>query len=84
LAAAYFLRLLLRVTHGAATPAVSGLAGRQPGPQPGLDRPATLAGGLSAGEVVAWAPLVVLALAIGLLPAAVLGMAHDAVQVLVR
>ena len=65
-AAAYFLRLLFRVTHGAATPAVTGIRG------------------LTAGEVVAWAPLVVLALAVGLLPATVLGMAHDAVLVLAR
>jgi NADH-quinone oxidoreductase subunit M len=39
-------------------------------------------GGLMPGEVVSWAPLIVLALAVGLVPAAVLGMAHDAVQVL--
>jgi NADH-quinone oxidoreductase subunit M len=66
LAAAYFLRLLYRVTHGAAKPAVVGI------------------GGLMPGEVVSWAPLIVLALAVGLVPAAVLGMAHDAVQVLAR
>jgi NADH-quinone oxidoreductase subunit M len=65
LAAAYFLRLLYRVTHGPATPAVTGIAR------------------LSPGELVAWAPLVVLALVVGLLPALVLGPAHDAVQALV-
>jgi NADH-quinone oxidoreductase subunit M len=66
LAAAYFLRLLFRVTHGAAKPAVAGIA------EPGL------------GELVAWAPLVVLALAVGLVPALILGIAHDAVAVLAR
>jgi NADH-quinone oxidoreductase subunit M len=66
LAAAYFLRLLFRVTHGAPTPAVTGI------------------GGISPGEAVSWAPLIVLALAVGLVPAAVLGMAHDAVQVIAR
>ena len=65
LAAAYFLRLLFRVTHGAASPAVTGI------PR------------LTAGEVAAWAPLIVLALGIGLLPATVIGVAHDAVAVLV-
>jgi NADH-quinone oxidoreductase subunit M len=65
LAAAYFLRLLNRVTHGPATPAVVGI-------------PA-----VRAGELVAWAPLIVLALAVGLIPALVLGPAHDAVQALV-
>ncbi len=65
-AAAYFLRLLFRITHGAATPAVTGI------------------GGLTVGEVVAWAPLVVLALVVGLLPATVVGLAHDAIRVLAR
>jgi NADH-quinone oxidoreductase subunit M len=64
LAAAYFLRLLYRVTHGAARPAVVGI--REP----------------SRGELAAWAPLIVLALTVGLVPALVLGMAHDAVQVM--
>jgi NADH-quinone oxidoreductase subunit M len=63
LTAAYFLRLLRRVTHGAA-----------PGPlaQPRLTGP----------ELVAWSPLVLLTLAIGLLPALVLGMAYDPVTAL--
>ena len=64
LAAAYFLRLLYRVTHGAARPAVVGIG--EPVP----------------GELVAWAPLVVLALAVGLVPALVLGVAQTAVQVM--
>jgi NADH-quinone oxidoreductase subunit M len=38
---------------------------------------------LSAGEVVSWAPLVVLALAVGLVPALVLALAHDPVMALV-
>src|SRR5205085_2020975 len=66
LAAAYFLRLLYRVTHGAAKPAVAGIA------EPGI------------GELVAWAPLVVLGLAVGLVPALLLAVAHDAVAVLAR
>jgi NADH-quinone oxidoreductase subunit M len=53
LAAAYFLRLLRRVTHGPAAPAV-------------------VAGGggwrLSSAEVYSWAPLVLLALVLGLVP----------------
>jgi NADH-quinone oxidoreductase subunit M len=62
LTAAYFLRLLRRVTHGPApTPRVAPLS-----------RP----------ELVAWSPLVVLTLAIGLLPALVLGMAYDPVAAL--
>jgi NADH-quinone oxidoreductase subunit M len=56
LTAAYFLRLLRRVTHGPASSAVAGL--RHPRP--------------SGAEWLAWAPLVVLALAIGLVPALVL------------
>jgi NADH-quinone oxidoreductase subunit M len=67
LAAAYFLRLLRRVSHGPVGPA---LAGHWPP--------------LSAGEVVSWAPLVLLALAVGLVPALVLGMAHDPVLALVN
>jgi NADH-quinone oxidoreductase subunit M len=66
LTAAYFLRLLRRVTHGQATPAVAAL------------RPSRLAG----AELLAWAPLVLLALAIGLIPALVLGAAHNPVQAL--
>ena len=62
LTAAYFLRLLRRVSHGPpALPAVAALT-----------RP----------ELVAWSPLVVLALAVGLLPALVLGMAYDPVGAL--
>ncbi len=63
LTAAYFLRLLRRVTHG---PAALQLTA------PGLTRP----------ELVAWSPLVLLALALGLLPALVLGMAYDPVTAL--
>jgi NADH-quinone oxidoreductase subunit M len=66
LTAAYFLRLLRRVTHGRATAVVAAL------------RPTRLAG----AELLAWAPLVLLALAIGLIPALVLGAAHDPVQAL--
>jgi NADH-quinone oxidoreductase subunit M len=64
LAAAYFLRLLYRVTHGAAKPAVVGI--REP----------------AVGELVSWAPLIVLALVVGLVPTIVLGVAHDAVLVM--
>jgi NADH-quinone oxidoreductase subunit M len=66
LTAAYFMRLLRRVTHGPASPAVATLS------------PASLAG----PELVAWAPLIVLALAIGLIPALVLGFVGDPVQAL--
>jgi NADH-quinone oxidoreductase subunit M len=62
LTAAYFLRLLRRVSHG---PAVIGRVAA-------LTRP----------ELVAWSPLVVLTLAIGLLPVLVLGMAYDPVAAL--
>ncbi|WP_290860236.1 NADH-quinone oxidoreductase subunit M [Hamadaea sp.] len=55
LTAAYLLRLLRRVTHGPAAPAVTGIPA------------VTMAEGL------AWAPLVLLALAIGLVPALVNG-----------
>jgi NADH-quinone oxidoreductase subunit M len=65
LTAAYFLRLLRRVTHGPASTVV-----------------ATMPSGLARPELAAWGPLVVLALAVGLVPALVLGMAHDPVQVL--
>jgi NADH-quinone oxidoreductase subunit M len=64
LTAAYFLRLLRRVTHGPATPAVTGLAG--------ITRP----------EWLAWSPLVLLALAIGLVPALVLAATADPVAAL--
>jgi NADH-quinone oxidoreductase subunit M len=66
LAAAYFLRLLRRVTHGPAGPAVAAMS------CPPLAR----------AELVSWAPLVLLALAVGLVPALVLGVAHDPVQAL--
>jgi NADH-quinone oxidoreductase subunit M len=64
LTAAYFLRLLRRVTHGPASPAVAGAA----------------CGPLARAELAAWAPLAVLALAIGLVPALVLGMAAEPVR----
>ncbi|MEU4221487.1 NADH-quinone oxidoreductase subunit M [Actinoplanes sp. NPDC026623] len=54
LTAAYFLRLLRRVTHGPATSAVTGFAA--------ISRP----------EWLAWSPLILLALAVGLVPALVL------------
>jgi NADH-quinone oxidoreductase subunit M len=55
LTAAYFLRLLRRVTHGAPTVPVRAV-------------PATIAG----AEWLAWAPLVLLTLAVGVAPALVL------------
>lgn len=64
LTAAYFLRLLRRITHGPASPAVTGL--------PGITRP----------EWLAWSPLVLLALAIGLVPALVLAATADPVAAL--
>ncbi|MEU6206118.1 NADH-quinone oxidoreductase subunit M [Micromonospora musae] len=67
LTAAYFLRLLRRVTHGRPSPAVGRLA-------------PTLAG----GELTAWTPLVLLALAVGLAPALVLGVAEAPVNALVE
>jgi NADH-quinone oxidoreductase subunit M len=66
LAAAYFLRLLRQVTHGSPSPAVARLT------------PARLTG----AELVAWGPLVVLALALGLAPAAVLSLSVEAAQAL--
>jgi NADH-quinone oxidoreductase subunit M len=68
LAAAYFLRLLRQVTHGSPTPAVARLA------------PA----GLTRVELLSWGPLVVLALVLGLVPAAVLNLSADAVRALVE
>jgi NADH-quinone oxidoreductase subunit M len=65
LAAAYFLRLLRRVSHGAPTPAVAGVSG-----------------GLATAEVLAWSPLVLLALAVGLVPALVLHPSATAVTML--
>jgi NADH-quinone oxidoreductase subunit M len=63
LTAAYFLRLLRQVTHGTPTPAVAALA----------------PGRLTRAEVVAWAPLVALALVLGLAPALVVAPAADPV-----
>ncbi len=65
LTAAYFLRMLRRVTQGPASSSVSGVA-------PAIAR----------GEWIAWAPLVLLALAVGLIPAAVLSMARPTVAAL--
>ncbi|TYC26169.1 NuoM family protein [Micromonospora sp. MP36] len=65
LTAAYFLRLLRRVSHGRPSPAV----GR-------------LAPGLAGAELTAWAPLVLLALAVGLAPALVLSYAAGPVNAL--
>jgi NADH-quinone oxidoreductase subunit M len=67
LAAAYFLRLLRRVTHGPAAPAVAGI-----GP----------AARLAPAELVAWGPLVLLAIALGLVPALVLGLSGDPAAIL--
>ncbi|MEV0127563.1 NADH-quinone oxidoreductase subunit M [Dactylosporangium sp. NPDC050688] len=67
LAAAYFLRLLRRVTHGAATPPVTAL---------------TTAGRLRPGELVAWSPLIALTLAVGVVPDLVLGYSADPVAAL--
>ena len=66
LAAAYFLRLLRLVTHGPAAPAVAGLAPR----------------GIGGAEWLSWAPLVVLALAVGLAPVLVVGFSQDPVTAL--
>jgi NADH-quinone oxidoreductase subunit M len=57
LTAAYFLRLLRRVTHGPAAPVVAELTHPR----------------VAAAEWLAWAPLVLLALLIGLLPSLVIG-----------
>jgi NADH-quinone oxidoreductase subunit M len=62
LTAAYFLRLLRQVTHGAPSPAVDAMAPR-----------------LTRAELVAWSPLVVLALVLGLVPALVVAPAADPV-----
>ncbi|MEO3819400.1 NADH-quinone oxidoreductase subunit M [Plantactinospora sp. B24E8] len=67
LTAAYLLRLLRRVSHGPASPAVL-----------------TLTPGLSGAELAAWAPLVLLALAIGLAPTLVLGVAETPVGILLE
>jgi NADH-quinone oxidoreductase subunit M len=67
LAAAYFLRLLRRVTHGGASPAVTTLQPRW----------------LTGAEMAAWSPLVVLALVLGLVPALVVEPAAEPVGQLV-
>ncbi|GAA0717882.1 NADH-quinone oxidoreductase subunit M [Dactylosporangium roseum] len=67
LAAAYFLRLLRRVTHGPAAPAVAAL-----GP----------VARLGPGELVAWSPLVALTLVLGVLPPIVLSYSADPVAAL--
>ncbi|HEX8627599.1 MAG TPA: NADH-quinone oxidoreductase subunit M [Catenuloplanes sp.] len=66
LTAAYFLRLLRRVTHGPAAPAVLAMASPR----------------VAAVEWAAWSPLVLLALLIGLVPALVLALATDPVNAL--
>jgi NADH-quinone oxidoreductase subunit M len=68
LAAAYFLRMLRQVTHGRPSPAVVSLS------PPGL----------GAVELAAWAPLVVLALVLGLIPALVTALSAGPVQALVE
>ncbi|WP_432831984.1 complex I subunit 4 family protein [Dactylosporangium sp. CA-092794] len=67
LAAAYFLRLLRRVTHGPAVPAVAGLG---------------TTARLGTGELVAWSPLIALALAVGVAPALALNWSGDAIAAL--
>jgi NADH-quinone oxidoreductase subunit M len=67
LAAAYFLRMLRKVTHGPASPVVARLAPVQ----------------LARVELWSWAPLVVLALAVGLVPALVLGVSVHPVEALI-
>ncbi|MFY1697570.1 MULTISPECIES: complex I subunit 4 family protein [unclassified Solwaraspora] len=69
LTAAYLLRMLRRVTHGPAGPAL-----RAAGP----------AAAISRAEALVWAPLVVAALAIGLVPTLVLGVAEVPVDVLLE
>jgi NADH-quinone oxidoreductase subunit M len=70
LTAAYFMRLLRRVTHGPATPPVAALAGG--------------GGLLTRGELWSWSPLVALALVLGLAPAAVVGLAAAPVRALLE
>ncbi|WP_067495756.1 NuoM family protein [Actinoplanes sp. TFC3] len=64
LTAVYFLRLLRRVTHGPATPAVTGFTA--------IARP----------EWLAWSPLILLTLVVGLVPALVLAASADPVAAL--
>jgi NADH-quinone oxidoreductase subunit M len=66
LTAAYFLRLLRRVTHGPATPVVADLTHPR----------------VAAVEWLSWAPLVLLALLIGLVPSLVIGWFGDPVAAL--
>ncbi len=66
--AAYFLRLLRRVTHGVAAPAVT----------------AADCAPVAVGELTAWGPLVVLALAVGLVPGLVLWLTQAPVEALMR
>ena len=66
LTAAYFLRLLRKVTHGPATPVVASL------PHPRL----------AGVEWAAWGPLVLLALALGMVPALILAATSDPVAAL--
>ncbi|BCJ37955.1 NADH-quinone oxidoreductase subunit M [Actinocatenispora thailandica] len=68
LAAAYFLRLLRRVTHGPAAPAIAALRPRA------LTRP----------ELAAWSPLVLLAIAVGVAPALVLALTAPPVRALIE
>ena len=68
LAAAYFMRLLRKVTHGPASPAVATLAPRGP----------------AWVEMVSWAPLVALALVVGLVPALVTGLSSGPVGALME
>ena len=68
LTAAYFLRMLRKVTHGPASPAVT----------------AAPAVRVSGAELVAWSPLIVLALVVGLVPALVLEFSDVPVQSLIE
>jgi NADH-quinone oxidoreductase subunit M len=68
LTAAYFLRMLRKVTHGPASPVVAA-ADRAP---------------VSRVELTAWAPLVVLAVVVGLLPALVLAFSDLPVDALIE
>jgi NADH-quinone oxidoreductase subunit M len=83
LAAAYFLRLLRQVSHGSPGPAWTAAGLPSSADRAPLRQAARLCPPVSAGELVSWAPLVLLALAVGLVPALVLGMAHDPVAALV-
>jgi NADH-quinone oxidoreductase subunit M len=66
LAAAFFLRLLRQVTHGSPTPVVARFGSPR----------------LAGAELLSWGPLVVLALVLGLVPAAVLSLSADAARAL--